>query len=136
MTEPDPRYLQYFTLFNQEKFFEAHEVLEALWLETKGGERNFYQGLIQLAASLVHFHMRRSRSAASLQKGNLTGARELFRTASAYLKPYLPQHEGVDLARTLRDFRVFLDAWSGHPDRPSLAKPLLPRLDLTRKRDA
>ena len=125
MTEPDSRYLQYFNLFNQEKFFEAHEVLEALWRETKGSERDFYQGLIQLAASLVHF-----------QKRNLTGGLKLFQTASAYLTPYLPHHEGVDLAGALQDFRAFLDAWSGHPDSPSLAKPLLPRLDLVRKRDA
>ena len=32
----DPRYLEFFELFNREEFFEAHEVLEGLWRETEG----------------------------------------------------------------------------------------------------
>lgn len=117
----DPRYLEYFRLFREEKFFEAHEVLEGLWRETRGPEREFYHGLIQLAASLVHF-----------QKGNLAGGKELFRTASRYLEPYLPQSQGVDLERVLGDFKQFFEAWSRHPEESSLARRFLPRLELKR----
>lgn len=111
----DPRYLEYFRLFREEKFFEAHEILENLWRETKGEDREFYHGLIQLAAALVHF-----------QKANLKGAKELFRTASHYLEPYLPKYGGVDLSRTLADFKRFLNIWSDHPNEPQFVKKYLP----------
>ena len=118
---PDPRYAEYFRLFAGEKFFEAHEVLEALWRETKGETRDFYQGLIQLAAALVHF-----------QRGNLTGAQELFRTASQYLKPYLPDYQGVALREILKDFRDFLGVWSQHLDDPPFVKNRLPKVILNK----
>ena len=115
----DSRYLEFFRLFAEEKFFQAHEVLEGLWLETKGGPQDFYQGLIQLAAALVHF-----------QKGNLSGAKELLRTASDYLKPYEPHFQGVEVSRVLKDFRKFLEVWSEHPGNPLFAKKYLPRVAL------
>ena len=118
----DPRYIDYFHLFEEGKYFEAHEVLEGLWRETKDETREFYHGLIQLAAALVHF-----------QKGNLKGAKELFRTASSYLKPYRPRYEGVEISKVLRDFGKFLDVWSEDPDDPSIAKKLLPRVTLEKK---
>lgn len=118
----DSRYLDYFRLFQEEKFFEAHEVLEGLWRQTQGEEREFYHGLIQLAAALVHF-----------QKGNLKGAEELFRTASRYLKPYPPDYQGVRISKVLQAFREFLKAWSKAPDEPSIAKRLLPRVTLEKK---
>lgn len=108
---------EYLRLFREEKFFEAHEVLEALWRKTQGEEREFYHGLIQLAAALVHY-----------QKGNLAGAQELFRTASAYLKPYLPGYQGQNVSKILEDFERFLKVWSEHPDEPKRAEPFLPRL--------
>ncbi len=42
-------------LFNQERFWEAHEVLEEIWHPAKGGERDVIQGLILTAAALVHY---------------------------------------------------------------------------------
>jgi uncharacterized protein len=41
-------------LFNEERYWEAHEVLEGLWKETKGSEKQLVQGLILTAAALVH----------------------------------------------------------------------------------
>lgn len=47
----DVRYAAYFHHFNRGDYYEAHDVLESLWLErgrqAKGAA--FYQGLIQLA---------------------------------------------------------------------------------------
>src|SRR5262245_58394393 len=50
-----PRYLAGIVLFNEQAFFEAHEVWEDVWIEKSGLERKFYQGLIQAAVSLCHF---------------------------------------------------------------------------------
>lgn len=51
-------------LFNDEKFFEAHEAWEELWHVEQGRDRTFVQGLIAVAAHLVH-----------VKKGNWSGAR-------------------------------------------------------------
>src|SRR3989449_6208613 len=41
--------------FNQERFWEAHEVLEEIWHPATGVERDIIQGLILTAAALVHY---------------------------------------------------------------------------------
>ncbi len=41
-------------LFNQERFWECHEVLEQIWHPSKAIERDIIQGLILTAAALVH----------------------------------------------------------------------------------
>jgi uncharacterized protein len=42
-------------LFNQERFWEAHEVLEEIWHPATGIERDILQGLILTAAAFVHY---------------------------------------------------------------------------------
>src|SRR5713101_1924109 len=42
-------------LFNQERFWEAHEVLEEIWHPATGVERDIIQGLILTAEALVHY---------------------------------------------------------------------------------
>ena len=42
-------------LFNQERFWEAHEVLEEIWHPAIGVDRDTIQGLILTAAALVHY---------------------------------------------------------------------------------
>src|SRR6266481_2267120 len=48
--ELDARYLGYFACFNQGRFFEAHEVLEDLWLADRKG--HFIKGLFNWLAHL------------------------------------------------------------------------------------
>jgi hypothetical protein len=86
----DPRYIGWFHCFNRGQFYEAHDVLEDLWLEQgKGGANHrFYKGLIQLAGAFVH-----------LQKGRLGPAVALYRLAEANFAQYPDQHEGIDLRR-------------------------------------
>lgn len=73
-------------LFNECEFFEAHEVWEELWTEYQGPSRKFYQGLIQAAVCLHHFG-----------NGNIRGARKLYHSSRAYLEPYAPHHEGLNV---------------------------------------
>lgn len=97
--ELEPHYLAYFDCFNRQLFFEAHEVLEALWLPQRHGPNGlFYKGLIQLAGAFVH-----------LQKSRLGPAAALFRLAGANLKRYPPRHERLDAAGALR----LIDDWLG-----------------------
>lgn len=100
----EPRLREFIGLFNEEKFFEAHEVLELLWRETRNSDRDFYQGLIQLAAALVH-----------IQKSTLPGAEDLYAKASKHLSKYLPYHCDLDCGKILADVRNAIDSKTGFP---------------------
>jgi hypothetical protein len=71
----DRHYLGFFDCFNRQLFFEAHEVLEELWLAERGRPNDlFYKGLIQLAGAFVHVQKARRGPALALLKlarGNL-----------------------------------------------------------------
>ena len=41
--------------FNEERFQEAHEVLEGVWKNCYEGEKDLVQGIILIAAALVHY---------------------------------------------------------------------------------
>ena len=41
--------------FNDERFWECHEILEAVWKNCDGNEKFLIQGLILVAAGLVHY---------------------------------------------------------------------------------
>ena len=87
----DPGYLSYFECFNRQRFFEAHEVLEALWLPQRQGPNGlFYKGLIQLAGAFVH-----------LQKHRLGPAAALFGLAQSNLQRYPATHEGLAVGSVL-----------------------------------
>ncbi|MBS4728715.1 DUF309 domain-containing protein [Mycobacterium sp. SM1] len=68
--------------------FNAHEVLEAAWKHGPPGERGLWQGLTQLAVGITH-----------VQRGNVTGAMSLLRSASTRLAhDHRPAPHGVDVA--------------------------------------
>lgn len=41
--------------FNDEKYWECHEVLEGVWKKSFEGEKDLVQGIILVAAALVHY---------------------------------------------------------------------------------
>lgn len=41
--------------FNDERYWECHEVLEGVWKQTHEGEKDLVQGIILVAAALVHY---------------------------------------------------------------------------------
>jgi predicted metal-dependent hydrolase len=87
----DLRYAGYFELFNRGKFYEAHDVLEDLWLPLrKETEGDFYKGLIQLAGAFVH-----------LQKDRLRPAGALFKLARTNLGKFTPQFRSMDLREVI-----------------------------------
>jgi uncharacterized protein len=97
--ELNAHYLGYFECFNRGLFYEAHDVLEELWLGCRkeaGGP--FYKGLIQLAGAFVH-----------LQKNRLRPAAALFQLAQANLEPFRPHRERLDVEEVLELIRRWLD---------------------------
>ncbi len=41
--------------FNDGRFFECHDTLEAMWAESSGEEKRFLQGMIQVSVGFYHF---------------------------------------------------------------------------------
>jgi hypothetical protein len=75
-------------LLAQGRPFHAHEVLEASWKAAPPEERDFWQGLAQLAVGLTH-----------ARRGNPAGAVTLLRRAAARIRPYAPGRYGVPVTR-------------------------------------
>jgi predicted metal-dependent hydrolase len=96
----DPHYAGYFELFNQQKFYEAHDVLEHIWLKDRHGANGaFYKGLIQLAGAFVH-----------LQKNRLKPSAALFKLAQTNLEKYPQKYESLDIRETLHLIANWLTA--------------------------
>jgi len=99
-------------LFNAGLFFECHEFLEGIWRATAGPDRDFYHGIIQVAAAFYHF-----------EKGNQHGARTLLGKAVAKLQRYRPRHLGVDVAGLLTDLAPWRQRFSAEaPGQPLAAR--------------
>ena len=72
--------------FNDGYYFESHETLEDLWMVTPLPERQFFQGVIQLAAAFVHF-----------ARGEYPGIIKLLDAALDKLQDFAPSVPGVDV---------------------------------------
>ena len=95
--ELDAHYLGYFECFNQQLFYEAHDVLEELWLPQRkidGGL--FFKGLIQLAGAFVH-----------LQKDRLRPAAALFKLSRSNLENFVSPYQQLDTTAIL----ALIDEW-------------------------
>lgn len=78
------------SLFNGVRYWHAHEAWETLWRAAPDEERDFYQGLIQLAAGLLH-----------LERRNLRGARNKLAEGIERLRPYRPAHRGIAVSELI-----------------------------------
>ncbi len=100
----DAHYLGYFDCFNRQLFYEAHDVLEELWLADRHGpDGNFYKGLIQLAGAFVH-----------LQKERLRPSAALFKLAQNNLGQYSGIHHGLDISAVLSLIASWLAGLEGN----------------------
>src|SRR5881227_2039899 len=49
-----PFYVAFFRCWNEQRYYEAHDVLEQLWLKKDSSDADFFKGLIQAAGAFVH----------------------------------------------------------------------------------
>ncbi len=105
-------------LFNGVRYWHAHEVWETLWRAAPEEERDFYQGLIQVAAGLLH-----------LQRRNLRGARNKLSEGLARLSKYQPTHRGIFVNKLVgRGERILADLEQCYL--PYLIPPVIRFVDL------
>jgi predicted metal-dependent hydrolase len=106
----DARYLGFFRCFNEGLYFEAHEVLEDLWLPDRHGPNGaFYKGLIQLAGAFVHW-----------QRSRLGPAAALFKLARGNLALYPALYERLNIATVLELIDQWLETLGGQAGRQVL----------------
>ena len=94
----DPHYQGFFTCFNRGEYYEAHDVLEQLWLRTEDANRNFFQGLIQIAGAFVHLQKQFLNPQHPKHGRRLRPAVRLFDLARRNLQPFAPMHLQLDVA--------------------------------------
>ena len=100
--EFEPCYLAYFVCFNTQEYYEAHDVLEHLWLQREDENHAFFKGLIQLAGAFVHLKKQSVRPWHPTDGRRMRPAVRLFALAKKNLSPYAPQHMGLDVSESSR----------------------------------
>ena len=105
-------------LFNGVRYWHAHEVWEDLWRAAADEDRDFYQGLIQVAAGLLH-----------LQRRNARGARNKLSEGLAKLRGYVPTHRSIFVNELVgKGERILEDLEAGFL--PYLIPPVIRFVDL------
>jgi hypothetical protein len=130
-----PCYRGFFVCFNSAQYYEAHDVLEHLWLETgrETADFFFFKGLIQLAGGFVHMKHHRREPQHRIHGKRLRPAAKLLRLAISNLEPHLPERHGLDVEGAVllaRQFELALQAgqFRENPWRPEAAPVLNPKL--------
>ena len=82
------------SLFNDQKWYEAHDAFEDIWNTVDGDERQIIQGILQVSVSQFH-----------LAKGNLNGATILLGEGLGRIKV----RTNIDLGIDLKSFCICLD---------------------------
>ena len=82
------------SLFNQEKWYEAHDAFEDIWNTVDGDRRQIIQGILQVSVSQFH-----------LSKGNLNGATILLGEGLGRIKT----RTNIDIGIDLKSFCICLE---------------------------
>ena len=95
--EKHPYYRAFFDCWNQQQYYEAHDVLEQLWLNTKSADSDFFKGLIQAAGAFVHLQKHFEHPSHAKHSRRLPPAVRLFRLAERNLATFAPWHHALDV---------------------------------------
>ena len=82
----EDNFLYALDLFNNQKWYEAHDAFEDIWNTLDGDERQIIQGILQVSVSQFH-----------LSKGNLNGATILLGEGLGRIKTRTNINIGIDL---------------------------------------
>ena len=85
-------------LFNAERFWEGHEVLESLWRVAEGEEKSLLQGLILVCAAFVH-----------MQKDEVEVALGIAKRSLAKLSGGPGTYHGISVAAVRKSVRTMVD---------------------------
>ena len=103
MWRQNKTYLYGVDLFNFAYWWEAHEAWEGLWHQAEDTYRLFLQGLIQISASLIKYHMRMLRPLRTLS----TAGRDKLNQVSIECGLSVNDYMGIDLAAFMDTLETF-----------------------------
>jgi predicted metal-dependent hydrolase len=88
----DPRVIKGIQLFNQKRFFDAHEELELAWRDETQPIRDLFRGILQIGVAYYH-----------IQHRNFIGAQKMFIRAEKWLLPYSGFCLGINIEKLKKD---------------------------------
>ena len=110
----DSRFANGMKLFNSCEWYKSHDVFEEIWHETGGPERQFLQGIVQVAVAQVH-----------LENSNKNGAKILYGEALGRLKRFKLANLGLDIAELCQCITKRLECLQIGKDISSCSLPVL-----------
>ena len=127
-----PFYRAFFQCWNEQRYYEAHDVLEQLWLRTNSADADFFKGLIQAAGAFVHLQKRFEHPLHARHSKRLAPAVRLFQLAEKNLSRFAPRHHGLDVGALCQLLRAYANQivrvdYKANPWSPETA----PRLELS-----
>jgi predicted metal-dependent hydrolase len=126
-----PFYHAYFRCWNEQRYYDAHDVLEQLWLNTGSSDDNFFKGLIQAAGAFVHLQKNFEQPSHPKHSRRLRPAVRLLELAQKNLSTFAPRHHLLDVdafCKLLRSHgdQIVASGYKTNPWSPESA----PKLDL------
>ncbi len=105
-------------LFDERRFFEAHEFFEYVWKadDVEDRDRRFWKGVTQVAVGCCH-----------AQRGNDRGALALLERAASHLRCFPSPHRGIDTAELISVTRTVVDQVRQRGASDSLEFPGFPK---------
>jgi hypothetical protein len=104
-----PFYRAFFHCWNEQRYYEAHDVLEQLWFKSDSSDANFFKGLIQAAGAFVHLQKRFEHPLHAKHSRRLPPAVRLFQLADKNLSRFVPRHHGLNVAALCQLLRGYAD---------------------------
>ncbi|BBA79478.1 hypothetical protein RGRSB_0971 [cyanobacterium endosymbiont of Rhopalodia gibberula] len=84
--------------FNHREFYSCHDTLEALWIDAIEPDRQFYQGILQIAVGCYH-----------LGNHNWRGAVILLGEGVRRLSHYQPDYQEIDVSSLVKESQKLLN---------------------------
>ena len=92
----EEKFFNALNLFNNQKWYEAHDAFEDIWNTLDGDERQIIQGILQVSVSQFH-----------LSKGNFNGATILLGEGLGRIKNRTNINLGIDLEFFANALRIY-----------------------------
>lgn len=113
-----PYYRAFFQCWNEQRYYEAHDVLEQVWLHhpITPEDAQYFKGLIQAAGAFVHLQKHFEQPTHPKHGKRLAPAVRLFRLAEKNLAPFGAERHELDLGqfrKMLSRYRAAVEADKG-----------------------
>ena len=98
--------------FNAEKFFDAHESWEAIWLKAAEPDKTFLQGITQVTAAFHH-----------LAQGNREGAESLLQKGLRKLEQFPAGYRSIRLDSLRNELEIWLRVFAEKGEKRKRPRP-------------